>query len=139
MNVVNHMDFTHFDLTLKNDARRFECGTHNIPGIFGLGASLEMFLELGMELVWGRIKGLTDRLVEGVQGKGYKVFSPRGEGEASGIVSFYSPTKNHVQLVKELDGKGITVVERGGRIRATPHFYQDISHIEALVEALPGH
>jgi selenocysteine lyase/cysteine desulfurase len=139
LNVVNHMDFSHFDLTLKNDARRFECGTHNIPGIFGLGASLNLFLEVGMDLVWARIRGLTDLLVEGVQAKGYSVFSPRGEAEASGIVSFYSKTIPHGKIVKELEGKKIIVIERGERLRASPHFYQDAAHIEALVAALPAH
>lgn len=139
MNVVNHMDFANFDLTLKNDARRFECGTHNIPGIFGLGASLGMFLELGMDLVWARIQALTTLLVEGVQSKGYHVFSPRGAHESSGIVSFYSKTIPHGGIIKDLEAKKIIVIERSGRLRATPHFYQDASHIRALVDALPAH
>ena len=139
LNVLNHMDFSHFDLTLKNDARRFECGTHNIPGIFGLGASLDMFLELGIDLVWSRIKALTDHLVQGVQSKGYKVFSARGENESSGIVSFFSTSIPHAQIVKQLEARHIILIERADRLRASPHFYQDLSHIDALVNALPAH
>jgi selenocysteine lyase/cysteine desulfurase len=139
MNVVHHMDFAHFDLTLKNDARRFECGTHNVAGIFGLGASLKMLMEVGMELVWGRIRGLTDLLVAGVESKGYTVFSPRGEQESSGIVSFYSKRLAHGPIIQGLEKQKIIVIERSDRLRATPHFYQDATHIEALVEALPAH
>lgn len=139
MNVVNHMDFAHFDLTLKNDARRFECGTNNVAGIFGLGASLNLLMEVGMELVWGRIRALTDLLVAGVEAKGYTVFSPRGEQESSGIVSFYSKRLAHGAIIQALEKRRIIVIERSDRLRATPHFYQDASHIGALVEALPAH
>jgi selenocysteine lyase/cysteine desulfurase len=44
MNVVNDQDYGNYDLTLKPDARRFECGTHNIPGLLALKASLELLL-----------------------------------------------------------------------------------------------
>jgi selenocysteine lyase/cysteine desulfurase len=98
-----------------------------------------MFLELGMELVWGRVEALTDMLVEGVQAKGYDVFSPRGKGEKSGIVSFYSKTIPHGRIIKELEARKIILIERSERLRATPHFYQDEAHIRALLEALPAH
>ena len=39
MNVVNATDFGNFDLTFRADARRFECGAHNIPGVLGLKAA----------------------------------------------------------------------------------------------------
>ena len=42
--------------------------------------------------VWhARLRLLTDRLCDGLKGKGYRVFSPRRAGEKSGIVTFDPP------------------------------------------------
>jgi cysteine desulfurase/selenocysteine lyase len=142
MNVAKASDFVNFDFTLKGDARRFECGGYNIAGVLGLGASLKLLSETGMETVSGRLKALTDLLVEGVRGKGYTVYSPRERDEWSGIVSFYSPgqpASEIATLTRELDAKHIIIVERAGRLRAAPHFYQSEVQIKNLIDALPAH
>src|SRR6185436_11506676 len=94
MNVINATDFSNFNFTLKNDARRFECGGYNIAGIQGLGASLQLIHDVGMHTIWPRLLALTSLLAEGLRKKGYTVYSPRDkESESSGIISFYSPTR----------------------------------------------
>ncbi len=41
LNVVNALDYGNYDFTLRDDAKRFECGSYNIPGILALNASLK--------------------------------------------------------------------------------------------------
>jgi selenocysteine lyase/cysteine desulfurase len=140
MNVVKPQQYSPYDFTLKSDARRFECGAYNIAGTVGLGSSLELLLELGIDLVWKRIYALTTLLVEGLKEKGYQVYSPREkESECSGIVSFHSTTHDMDAIIQELESKRIIIVKRLGRLRAAPHFYQDQSHIDGLLNALPAH
>ncbi len=140
MNVVHATDYAHLDFTLRPDAKRFECGGYNIAGILALGAALEMLLNVGIETVWKRLYALTQMLAEGVQAKGYRVYSPRArEEECSGIVSFSSPTpEKHAAIIQGLEQKHIIIVERENRLRAAPHFYQGEEQIQRLLDALPG-
>ncbi len=140
MNVINSIVYEDFDLTFRADAKRFECGSYNIPGVLALGAVLDLLLEIGIDAIWARVFALTTLLANGLAEKGYSVFSPREtEAESSGIISFTSPVHNHDAIVQSLEKQKIIIVQRIGRLRATPHFYQDESHIRALLDALPAH
>ncbi len=140
MNVINAADYLNYDFTLRSDAKRFECSGYNLAGVLGLGASLSLILEIGIDLIWERIYGLTNILVEGLKSKGYSVYSPRArEEECSGIVSFISPRGQgvHGAIIADLEAQKIVIVEREKRLRAAPHFYQGEPEIRALLEALP--
>ncbi len=137
MNVINADDYGHYDFTLKPDARRFECGSYNIPGLLGLGASLELLLEVGMETITVRLLALTDYLCERLTDKGYQVVSSRKAGEQSGIVSFISRGQDQRELVGRLQTQGIVIVLRENRLRASPHFYNSLADMDRLVDALP--
>ena len=138
MNVINANDYGSYDFTLRGDAKRFECGSYNIPGVLALGASLNLILELGIELIRDRVLGLTGRLCEGLKAKGYRIFSPRSDGECSGIVSFLSTRHEHKSIVLKLQEKKIVIVMREGRLRASPHFYNTPEQIDRLIDALPA-
>jgi selenocysteine lyase/cysteine desulfurase len=57
------LDFGNYHFEFVNSACRFDTGSYNLAGIYGLGASLAMFLELGIENVASHLLMLTDRLV----------------------------------------------------------------------------
>ncbi len=132
--------YCRYDFELRDDARRFDCGSYNLAGIAGLGGSIELVLELGIDQIWARVKQLTDRLVAGLREKGYRVISSRRPGEESGIVSFISDTHDHAQLQRHLKAEYRTIIAvREGRLRASPHFYNTMDEIESLVRHLPAH
>ena len=143
MNMVDAGNYGDYRFELLPDARRFEPGSYNLPGIFALGASLGLLLEVGQGAVWRRIEALTARLCGGLAQRGYRVLSPRGEGERSGIVSFAPPapdvrtTPPAQAIVAALEARGIVIVVREGRLRASPHFYDGTEQIDRLLEALP--
>jgi selenocysteine lyase/cysteine desulfurase len=143
MNVINATDYGDYDFTLRSDAKRFECGSYNLPGIMALGASLELFFEVGLDLVFKRIEALCEQLAAGLEKKGYAIFSPRTKaaGEThdprSGIVTFTHPRGNHNKIAADLEAKKIIVVVRAGRLRASPHFYNTPEQMNRLLEALP--
>ena len=140
LGVNDHMDFLKYELDFRDDARRFDGGSYNLAGIWGLGGSLDWLFDVGVERIWERVCALTDRLVEGVQAKGYRVVSSRAPGECSGIVAFVSDTHDHARIVNHLRQEYRTVVaSRCGRIRVSPHFYNTEEEIDQLVDHLPPH
>lgn len=77
-------DFSRRDLSWRDGARRYECGTLNTVGIYGLGAALNLLLEVGIENIAERVLDLTDRLRAGLLAQGHSVFGPRAREEAWG-------------------------------------------------------
>ncbi len=143
MNFEHALEFERRDNELRKDARRFEPGSYNVPGLLALDASVGLLLEVGQDEVWRRVEALTQRLCEGLMARGYRVFSPRRPEERSGIVSFSPPapqvraTPAIERIAAELERAGVVVAVRAGRLRASPHFYNTAAQIDRLLEALP--
>jgi cysteine desulfurase/selenocysteine lyase len=140
LSVKEPFNFGRRELEFRDDARRFDGGSYNLAGIWGLGGSIEWLLELGVDAIWDRVRMLTDRLAEGVQAKGYRLVSSRRPAEASGIVAFVSDKHDHARITSHLRQEYRTVVaSRMGRIRVSPHFYNTEEEIDELVDHLPEH
>jgi len=146
MNVINDQAYGDYDFTLKPDARRFECGTHNVPGLLALKASLELLLSIGTQSVSARLRELTDQLVGRLIEKRYDIISPRDEASWSGIVSFASPLRqtseqhDHQAIFRMLRTDHQTeIAVREGRLRVSAHFYNTEGQIDQLIERLPDH
>jgi selenocysteine lyase/cysteine desulfurase len=136
--VVNHGDFAHIDFRLQRGATRFECGTMNVPGIVGLGASLQLFTEVGVETIRDRVREITDYLVQRLPEVGARVYGLRGADEWSGIVSFELPGQDPKAVKQRCLERKVVISYRDGRLRASPHFYNNREDIDALIDALRG-
>ena len=124
----------------RDDAKRFDAGAYNLAGIFGLGAAIDLILEVGVDQISAYVQGLTNRLVEGLRAKGYRVTSPRLPGEASSIVAFISDSHDLAGIQAHLQTEyRIVTALRKGRLRSSPHFFNTPEEIDQLVAALPGH
>jgi len=140
MSMKEPFNFNRYQFEFADSARRYDCGSYNLAGIHALGGAIELLQEIGVEAVSRRLLELTDRLVEGLRAKGYRVLSSRQPGEGSGIVSFFSdvhapePIQSHLQAEHR-----IVIAVRAGRLRASPHVYNTEREIDQLVEALPKH
>jgi len=133
--VINGEDFSDIDMTFRDDARRFEEGSPNLAGIYGLHESIKLVTSLGVARNEAHIIALTDRLIEGLESKKLQIFSPRGEGEKSGIVIFAPSGESKTdELSKRLADNKIMVIKRGRGIRVSPHFYNTASDIDKLLD-----
>jgi selenocysteine lyase/cysteine desulfurase len=137
MNVVDAQNFGNYEYTLRPDAGRFECGSHNVGGLLALRASLQLIQAVGIDQISLRVKALGDLLIAGLKKKGYRVISPRLGESWSGIVSFASPTISHEKIFQELRTKRIEIALREGRLRCSPHFYNTEAQVQQLLDALP--
>jgi cysteine desulfurase/selenocysteine lyase len=125
LSVENPFDFLNWDQPLDPNARRYEGGTVNIPGMWGLHASLSTLLEVGPDLVESHILGLTQTLMDELAGiERVKLFSPATLSERAGIVTI-EPPKNvdPTAAFEELTRREIFISLRNGKFRYSPHFY----------------
>jgi len=136
-NVAAYADYASRDMTLRKDAGRYECGTLNTIGCFGLKASIEFLLEVGLEEIAPAIQNLGDRIAAGVQTLGYELLGERTPASGSGIVSFRKPGLEAPLIVRRLREAGISCAPRAGWVRTSPHFYISPADIDRMLSELP--
>ncbi|MBI4662788.1 MAG: aminotransferase class V-fold PLP-dependent enzyme [Verrucomicrobia bacterium] len=129
-------------LAFRPDARRYEAGTHNLLGLVGLNAALELLLEIGIDNIASELLRKRAWLAPALQEKGYVVLQPDATpSSASGILSFHRPGANLAALHQKLEEARITVSLRADRsgqryIRLSPHFYNTDAELHRLLEFL---
>ena len=136
-NVAGYADYASRDLTLRKDAGRYEPGTLNTIGCFGLRAAIELLLEVGVENVEPAVVALTERLAAGAQARGYEILGTRRPGSTSGIISIRREGLDSRYLVAQLRDAGMLAASRQGWTRIAPHFYIDPEEIDRVIDLLP--
>jgi selenocysteine lyase/cysteine desulfurase len=137
-NVAGYNDYSSRDMTLRQDAGRYECGTLNTIGCYGLRAAIEFILEVGVERISRQVQALGDQIAEGAARKGYEILGGRRTPETgAGIVSFRKEGIDSRLIVRQLKEQGIVAAPRQGWVRMSPHFYITAGEIERVLEALP--
>jgi selenocysteine lyase/cysteine desulfurase len=134
--VIAARNFGTIDFRLKPNAGRWESGSLNVGGIAGLGASLELLLEIGIPAIEGRVTELTDYLCERAERIGLEVYSSRRPEDKSSIVSLVASGPDPIQLVRRFKKEGIVINQRAGRLRVSPHFYNTHAEIDRLIDLL---
>ena len=134
--VVQTHDFSKIELKLKATAGRYEGGTYNMPGLLALGASLEMLDDYPPSAVAERVLDLTDAICERLPDVGATVTSCREREHASGIVSFDLPGRNLADVRRHCRERHVLLSARGGRLRVSPHAYNNQDDIGRLMDAL---
>jgi len=136
-NVAGYNDYTSRDMTLRPDAGRYECGTLNTIGCYGLRASLDFLLGIGVDRIGPAVLSLADQLAEGARAKGYSLLGERTRATSSGIVAVQKLGMDSRLIVRQLKEKGVIAAARQGWVRLSPHFYLSPDDIARAIEALP--
>lgn len=131
-NVAAYADYSSRDMTLRSDAGRYEPGTLNTIGIFGLRASIALINQIGVQTISAEVTDRARRLHEGATRKGYEILPT-----TSGIVTFRKEGIDSRIVVKRLRDAGIIAAPRQGYVRTSPHFYVSPDSIDACLEQLP--
>ncbi len=121
------------ELRLRPDARRWEGGSYNLAGIVTLGASIELLLEWGLDAVSSRILDRAEAVRELAASAGWTIHGSNRPEDRSAIVvlerSGVDPAAAAAALRRD---HGIVAACRRGRIRISPHVYNDDSDLERL-------
>ena len=132
--VVGCLNFDRIDFRLKPNAQRFEEGSLNGLSIYGMGAAVELLLEIGVERIGQRLLGLTEILLAGLREMQLPLLTPLEASLRSGIVSFRLPedpeNRKLVQLERFLYENRIYAALRAGGLRLSPHFYNTEAEME---------
>lgn len=135
-NIAGYNDYACRDMALRPDAGRYECGTLNTIGCYGLRAAIEFVLEAGVENIGNAVQALGDQIFEGVRRKGYETLGERTPSNGAGIVSFRKEGVDSRLIVRQLKDKNIVAAPRQGWVRMSPHFYISPTEIETVIDNL---
>jgi selenocysteine lyase/cysteine desulfurase len=122
----------------KPGASRFEEGTKNYIGIYGLRESLRILLDAGMSEVAARVRMLVQLLRQRLEEKGFEVMTPVDPQRHAGIIAASRPDIDTAALFTRLKEQGFICSLRENRLRLAPHFYNTEEEIERFCAALPA-
>ena len=117
------------------DSRRFEAGSLNTNGIYGLCAAIDLLLEVGIETIRDRAMSIARKLSEELQSIGWT--APL---YGSPIVGATPPNveKSILWYHRKLEEQSVVCAPREGLLRFAPHFYNDESEAERIIDVLRG-
>jgi selenocysteine lyase/cysteine desulfurase len=123
------------DLRYVADARRFDMGERDHFISMEMAAiGMEMMAEWGTAAVSQRLAMLTERIADGLHGIGVSMLERRVR--APYILSLNFKDGMTKSLVDGLAADGIYVAPRLGRMRISPHVYNDEADCDRFVAAL---
>jgi cysteine desulfurase / selenocysteine lyase len=137
-NIERRGKFIDCPIELLPDARRFEAGSLNTSGIYGLRAAIDLLLEIGIADISEETTRLAALLANRLDDLGWRVASPRPI--RSGIVGAIPPA-GETSLLKWhrlLEENGVVCAPREGMLRFAPHFYNLESEIDHVIDVLRG-
>jgi cysteine desulfurase/selenocysteine lyase len=131
------------DVTFEETARRYEPGSLNMLALFGMKASIELILGLGVKQIEARLLDLRSFAEDRLLGAGFKVLGHvNRRSQKSGITTAVIDDADRARHVfRRLRDAGIDVSLRQTRaglqcLRLSPHFYSLETEIEEVVKNL---
>ncbi len=124
------------EFRLKPSAQRWEGGSCNMPGLLALGASLDLFFEWGPEAVADRIADRAEAVREHAMAAGWSIHGSVRPEDRSGIVVIEKEGVDPVVAALELKRRGVAVACRRGRLRISPHVYNNNDDLALLGSVL---
>jgi len=129
-------------IEFRSGAKKFEAGTHNLLGLVGMLAAMELVLEIGVDQIAAELRRKRAWLVPALQAKGYTVLNAEPKPENAGaITSFFAPGKDMAALNHQLTEGGVVASLRTDRqgqhyLRLSPHFYNTDAELHRVLELL---
>lgn len=104
---------------------KFEAGTLNIPGIFGLHAALQYLEKEGIENLHAQAQEMTELFLEGIKNiKKIGLIGPSGMRDRTSVVSLDFPGRDNGEIAYELD-KHYGIMTRSG-LHCAPSAHQTL-------------
>ena len=127
----------HTDYSPATTASRFQSGTPPIPAIYAGIAGMALMKEIGIAATREHVLELHRRLIDGIDELGAKLATPRAPEQRGALLCVRS---NDVRaLVEVLDAEGIVTSERDSNLRISPHAYNTVDDVDAVLDALRRH
>ena len=131
---VDPWNFLDYNFTPLPTAERFNLGSQNMLGMYGVRASLEMIQEAGIEHVAERVLMLAGVAIGDLQERGFILLASTAPEHRSGIV--IPEVADPVAACAKLEAAGIICIPRGKGVRIAPHFYNTEEEVLRVGEVL---
>jgi len=118
------------------DARRFEAGSLSTIGVFGLRASIDLLLDVGIDAIGDYVTGLASRFADKLEDIGWSVATPRPI--RSGIIGATPPGVEPTLLRwhRTLEENGVICAPREGLLRFSPHLFNEDAEVDGIIDLL---
>jgi cysteine desulfurase / selenocysteine lyase len=118
-----------YDLTWRDDARRYEFITLPYQDFGGMNASLELIHSLGPAEIGAQTSQLADRIVEWASDRDdIELVTPSAPAKRAGIVSIRP--RDAQASSDRLKAARVAHSLREGAIRLSPYFYNTLEEVE---------
>jgi selenocysteine lyase/cysteine desulfurase len=126
------------DTNYVGDARRFDMGERDHFISMEMAAiGMEMMAQWGSAAIVERLARLTGRLAEGLSDRGVTISDVRVR--APHILSLGFPSGMPQNLIARLAAENVFVAPRLGRLRISPHVYNDEADVDRFIDVLREH
>lgn len=130
-------DIQAMDITANrpsHSARRFEGGTPPVVNCYAAEAGLHVLLGIGTETIEARIRDLTGTCMRRLEEIGWPAVTPIQPERRGAMIAV--PSRDSAGLSVRLASRDIITSSRDKNLRASFHFYNDQSDIDAFVAAM---
>ena len=112
---------------LSGDAQGYEGGMIDFPALYAMGAVIELMLELTPAAIEARVLELADTVRDNLRSLGAEVNTDR-----TPIVTARLEAHDPAAMAAALKEERIIVSARQGRLRVSPHFYNNSDDLDRL-------
>ncbi len=137
LSVENPWEFYDYAQPLATSARRYEGGSLNMPGLWGMREAIGTIMEFGPDGIESHLLAITSALIDRLQAiGGLTLLTPPSARERAGIVTIsLEPPLNPQSVFEKLRSRGVTIALREGKLRYSPHFYCSVGDMERAADA----
>jgi len=121
----------HGEPVFAQAAEKYEGGMLPFPSIYGMGAVIDLMLQVGPAAIEARVLDLAGKARAMLCGLGAEV-----NADQSQIVTAILPGRDSGELARTLRERRILVSARHVRLRVSPNFYNDETDLDILRQAL---
>ena len=121
---------------LPAGAQKYEGGLQNFPGIYALGAVLQMMFRLGVANIEKRVEQLADLGRQLLRESGGELLGDSLPYYNSPILAARFPGADVSRLAAQLRNHKVVVSARHGCLRVSPHFFNSPQDLDRLGEVL---
>ncbi len=132
---LDYARLTDYEFDYFDDARRFEVVTLAYHDFAVANASTGLLLDHGVPAVAAHIESLTDRVVSWVESRrDVQLVTPADRARRAGVVAFAATDLDG--MAARLRKASVAHVVREGAIRLSPHCYNTMAEIDAVLALL---
>ena len=126
---------TDYDLTWREDARKFEMITLPYQDFAGMVSSLEVITSLGPDAIVEHTRRLARRMIDWAAGRGdVEMVTPIDPAHHAGTISLRPRSPQAASAA--LSAARVAHSLREGAIRLSPYFYNTESEVDRVLELL---